>query len=338
VVFLDALVLKIRDGGSVVRKAGYLALGVGMDGSRDVLGLWFQDAEGAKFWMQVLAELRHRGVKDILICCVDGLAGFPEAIEAVFPQTVVQTCIVHLIRASLRYTPRRQYDAVVRDLRPIYTAIDSDHARAALDAFEHKWGDQLPPGRPGVARLLGARHSVSGVPARGPPRDLHDKRDRGAQPPAAQSDQDQGQLPHRGRRPQAHLPRHPQRRAAMDPNPRVDQSAAGVQNPLRRPTARLTPTQILGRPPRRSAWRLICVLTPGPWRRSDDGQRSSRQSCDVAFQGSSDRNSVLVAWVRPAAGGRALRNRGVLSWAAITRMFVARCAFECVMCAWTAGG
>src|SRR4051794_23197050 len=91
VVFLDALVLKVRDGGSVQRKACYLALGVGMDGSREVLGLWFQDTEGAKFWMQVLAELRHRGVKDILICCVDGLAGFPEAIEAVFPETVVQT-------------------------------------------------------------------------------------------------------------------------------------------------------------------------------------------------------------------------------------------------------
>jgi putative transposase len=145
VVFLDALVLKIRDGGSVARKACYLALGVGMDGSREVLGLWFQDTEGAKFWMQVLAELRHRGVKDILICCVDGLAGFPEAIEAVFPETVVQTCIVHLIRASLKYVPRRQYDQVTKDLRPIYTAIDSDHALQALDAFEAKWGQQLPP-------------------------------------------------------------------------------------------------------------------------------------------------------------------------------------------------
>jgi putative transposase len=145
VLFLDALVLKIRDGGSVVRKACYLALGVGMDGERDVLGLWFQESEGAKFWMQVLAELRHRGVNDILICCVDGLAGFPEAIEAVFPRTVVQTCIVHLIRTSLKYVPRRQYDAVVKDLRPIYTAIDPDHALQALDAFEAKWGDQLPP-------------------------------------------------------------------------------------------------------------------------------------------------------------------------------------------------
>ena len=145
VVFLDCLVLKIRDGGSVVRKACYLALAIGMDGSREALGLWFQETEGAKFWMQVLNELRHRGLRDILICCVDGLTGFPEAIEAVFPATTVQTCIVHLIRASLKYVPRRQYAQIVKDLRPIYTAIDADHALQALDAFEAKWGAQLPP-------------------------------------------------------------------------------------------------------------------------------------------------------------------------------------------------
>src|SRR4029077_4638661 len=86
---------------------------------RDVLGMWFQDSEGAKFWMQVLTDLKQRGVRDILICCVDGLKGFPEAIEAVFPQTTVQTCIVHLIRQSLRYVPRRQYDQVGKDLRAI---------------------------------------------------------------------------------------------------------------------------------------------------------------------------------------------------------------------------
>jgi putative transposase len=145
VVFLDCLVLKIRDGGSVARKACYLAMAISMIGEREVLGLWFQDTEGAKFWMQVLNELHHRGVRDILICCVDGLKGFPEAIEAVFPQTTVQTCIVHLIRASLRYVPRRDYEKVVKDLRPIYTAIDADHARAALDEFDQRWGEQLPP-------------------------------------------------------------------------------------------------------------------------------------------------------------------------------------------------
>jgi len=144
VVFLDALVLKIRDGGSVQRRACYLALAIGMDGEREVLGMWFQANEGAKFWMQVLTDLKQRGVQDILIACVDGLKGFPEAIEAIFPATTIQTCIVHLIRHSLKYVPRRQYDAVVRDLKPIYTAVDADHALTALDVFDEKWGAQLP--------------------------------------------------------------------------------------------------------------------------------------------------------------------------------------------------
>jgi putative transposase len=143
-LFLDAFVVKIREGGSVQRCACYLALGVGMDGERDVLGMWFQATEGAKFWMQVLTELKQRGVQDILICCVDGLKGFPEAIEAVFPQTTVQTCIVHLIRTSLRYVPRRDYDAVVKDLKPIYTAVNADAAQAALEAFDEKWGPKVP--------------------------------------------------------------------------------------------------------------------------------------------------------------------------------------------------
>jgi putative transposase len=143
VVFLDALVLKIRDGGSVQRKACYLALAIGMDGERDVLGLWFQETEGAKFWMQVLNDLKQRGVQDILICCVDGLKGFPEAIEAIFPRTTVQTCIVHLIRHSLKYVPRRDYDKVVRDLKPIYTATDPDAAMLALERFDEQWGEKL---------------------------------------------------------------------------------------------------------------------------------------------------------------------------------------------------
>ena len=144
VLFLDAFVLKIRENGSVTRRACYLALGVAMDGSRDVLGMWFQQTEGAKFWMQVLSELRQRGIKDILICCVDGLTGFPEAIEAVFPQTTIQTCIVHLIRNSLKYVPRREFAAIAADLKPIYTAIDGDHAHQALEAFDEKWGGRFP--------------------------------------------------------------------------------------------------------------------------------------------------------------------------------------------------
>ena len=144
VLFLDALVLKVREGGTVQRRACYLALGVTVDGERDVLGMWFQEAEGAKFWMQVLSELKQRGVSDILLCCVDGLKGFPEAIEAIFPQTVVQTCIVHLIRHSLRYVPRREREQVARDLKPIYTAVDADAAQAALEAFDDKWGARFP--------------------------------------------------------------------------------------------------------------------------------------------------------------------------------------------------
>src|SRR5664279_1243796 len=144
IVFLDCMVLKIRDGGTVQRRALYLALGVTLDGDRDVLGMWFQETEGAKFWMQVLNDLKQRGVSDILICCVDGLAGFPDAIEAIFPKTTVQTCIVHLIRNSLKYVPRRERKQVAGDLKPIYTAKDADQAQAELEAFDEKWGRRFP--------------------------------------------------------------------------------------------------------------------------------------------------------------------------------------------------
>jgi putative transposase len=144
IVFLDCMVLKIREGGTVQRRALYLALGVTLDGDRDVLGMWFQETEGAKFWMQVLTELKTRGVRDILIACVDGLTGFPDAIEAVFPKTTVQTCIVHLIRNSLKYVPRREREQVARDLKPIYTAVNADQAQAELETFDEKWGQRFP--------------------------------------------------------------------------------------------------------------------------------------------------------------------------------------------------
>jgi transposase-like protein len=144
VLFLDCLVLKIREGGSVQRRACYLALGVTSEGDRDVLGMCFYESEGAKFWMQVLANLKQRGVADILICCVDGLKGFPEAIEVIFPQTVVQTCVVHLIRHSLKYVPRREREHVARDLKPIYTAVDADAAQLELERFDEKWGQRFP--------------------------------------------------------------------------------------------------------------------------------------------------------------------------------------------------
>ena len=106
--------------------------------------MWFQETEGAKFWMQVLTDLKTRGVRDILICCVDGLTGFPDAIEAIFPATTVQTCLVHLIRSSLKYVPRREREQVARDLKPIYTAKDADQAHAELELFDEKWGARFP--------------------------------------------------------------------------------------------------------------------------------------------------------------------------------------------------
>jgi putative transposase len=144
ILFLDATIVKVRDGGAVRNLACYVAIGVNLEGERDVLGLWFQRAEGAKFWLAVLNELRQRGVRDVLICCVDGLKGFPEAIEAVFPHTWVQTCIVHLIRHSLRFVPDKHRRKVAADLRPIYTAIDADAAAAALAQFEAAWSERYP--------------------------------------------------------------------------------------------------------------------------------------------------------------------------------------------------
>ena len=144
ILFLDALIVKIRDGGAVRNKACYVAIGVSLEGERDVLGLWFQQAEGAKFWLAVLSELKQRGVQDVLVCCVDGLKGFPEAIEAVFPQAWVQTCIVHLIRHSLRFVPDKYRRAVAKDLKPIYTAADADEALRALERFEAEWSDRYP--------------------------------------------------------------------------------------------------------------------------------------------------------------------------------------------------
>jgi putative transposase len=144
IVYLDALVVKIRDGQAVRNFACYLAIGVNTEGERDVLGIWFQRTEGAKFWLQVLTELKQRGVQDVLVCCVDGLTGFPEAIEAVFPETWVQTCLVHQVRSSLRFVPYRDKKKVAADLKRIYTAVDRDHAEQELERFAQSWDARYP--------------------------------------------------------------------------------------------------------------------------------------------------------------------------------------------------
>jgi putative transposase len=143
VMFFDAIRVKVRDQGTVCNKAVYLALGITPDGRKHILGLWIDPNEGAKFWLRIVNELRNRGVRDILIAVVDGLKGFPEAINAAFPQTLVQTCIVHLLRNALAYVSWQDRKQVVAALKPIYQAPTADAARLALDAFEAgPWGQK----------------------------------------------------------------------------------------------------------------------------------------------------------------------------------------------------
>ena len=145
IVYLDCIHVKSRDAGVVKVKAVYLALGIDLTGNKQLLGLWIAQTEGAKFWLQVVTELKNRGVQDIFIACVDGLKGFPEAIESVYPQTAVQLCLVHMVRHSLNYVSWKMRKAVAADLRSVYAATTLEAARAALDAFEQQWGSDYPP-------------------------------------------------------------------------------------------------------------------------------------------------------------------------------------------------
>ena len=144
IVYIDALITKIRDKGVVQNKAIYTVMGISPDGRKDILGFWVQATEGAKFWLNILGELRQRGVQDILVICADGLTGIAEAIEAGFPKAIHQTCIVHMIRNSTRLVPWKDRKAVCADLREVYTAADAAAAAQALDAVEAKWGKRFP--------------------------------------------------------------------------------------------------------------------------------------------------------------------------------------------------
>ena len=145
ILFLDALKVRMRDNGHVQNRAVYVAIGIGMEGKKEVLGLWSSDNEGAKFWLQVLTEIHNRGVKDIFISCVDGLKGFPDAIEKVFSKSLVQLCIVHLVRNSLEFVSWKQRKQVAADLRTIYTAPTEQAAELALNEFAAKWDKSHRP-------------------------------------------------------------------------------------------------------------------------------------------------------------------------------------------------
>ncbi len=163
IVYLDCIVVKSQDGGAVANKSVYLALGVNGQGEKELLGLWIAKTEGAKFWLSVMTELKNRGLKDIFVACCDGLKGFPDAIEAVYPHTRVQLCIVHQVRNSLRYVGWKERKAVAADLRTIYSSATLEGAEEALDAFADKWDEQFPtisPSWRNIAKRLNFDYTI----------------------------------------------------------------------------------------------------------------------------------------------------------------------------------
>ena len=206
VVFFDALRVKIREDAVVRNKAIYLALGVLPDGTRDILGLWIEDTEGAKFWMKVFNDLKTRGVADILIAVTDGLKGMAEALGAVFPATTLQTCIVHLIRNSLDYASWKDRKGLAAAIKPIYTAPSAEAAAGRAGGLRARpVGPEVPDRHSGLAPCLGQGDSVLRVPAGGAQGGLHHQRDREHQRAAAQDHQDARPLPERRRGHQADL-------------------------------------------------------------------------------------------------------------------------------------
>ncbi len=144
ILYLDATIVKVRSEGRVINKSAYLAVGITLDGTKDVLGIWLEQTEGAKFWLKVMTELKNRGVQDIYIACVDGLKGFPDAIEAIFPKTEVQLCIVHMVRNSLRFVSWKDRKNVAAGLKTIYQAATEEQARMRLSEFAQKWDAKYP--------------------------------------------------------------------------------------------------------------------------------------------------------------------------------------------------
>ena len=144
IVYLDCIVVKVRQDKRVINKSIYLALGINLDGQKELLGMWLSETEGAKFWLSVLTELQNRGVKDILIACVDGLKGFPDAILSVYPETQIQLCIVHMVRNSIRYVPWKDYKPVTADLKKIYQSVTEEEALLALEQFAERWDSKYP--------------------------------------------------------------------------------------------------------------------------------------------------------------------------------------------------
>ena len=188
IVSVDCLVVKVRENQRVINKALYLALGVDMEGQKELLGMWIAQNEGAKFWLSVFTEFQHRGVKDIFIACVDGLTGLPEAIETLYPQTRVQLCMVHLVRNSLKYVSYKHRKEVAADLKLIYGAATEAEAQVYLELKAREVGSAVFHHQQVVACSLEPRHSLVCLPRRHPQGDLHDQRHRVGQHVLTQGD------------------------------------------------------------------------------------------------------------------------------------------------------
>lgn len=208
-IFVDAIVVKVRDG-QVRNTPFYVVMGVTTNGEREILGIWAGDgAEGARFWLQVFSELKNRGVKDVLIAVCDGLKGLPEAITTTWERTVVQQCIVHLIRNSFRYAGRQHRDGIVKALKPVYTAPSEAAAKDRFAEFRDEWGERYPA----IVQLWESSWAEFvpfleyDVEIRFG--DLHDQRHRVDQRPLPKGGPRPGPLPQRGRRPEVPVPGHP---------------------------------------------------------------------------------------------------------------------------------
>jgi len=173
IVYLDCIVVKIRQDKRVINKAIHLALGVNLEGHKELLGLWLTENEGAKFWLNVLTELQNRGVKDILIACVDGLKGFPDAISTAFPDTQIQLCIVHMVRNSIKYVPWKDYKLVTADLKHIYQSVTEEEALLALEAFAERWDEKMPDDQSILAQPLAPPEHAVPIPGGHSQGDLH---------------------------------------------------------------------------------------------------------------------------------------------------------------------
>ena len=242
VVFIDAINVKIREG-NVANRPIYVALGVTVDGTRDVLGLWageHGDGEGSKFWLRILTEIKNRGTQDICIVVCDGLKGLPAAIETVWPQAITQTCIIHLLRNSFRYASKRDWAAIAKDLKPVYTAASEAAALDAFVAFSEKWQQRYPGDHQAVGQRLGRVRALPGLRQGNPQRDLHDQQHREPELADPQGGERPRPLPDRAGRAQVHLsgdhePRPDRQRPAT-----LDESMEGPAQRLRAGLPRTT--------------------------------------------------------------------------------------------------